>query len=120
MTDQTVAIGRDVTLGTIVREWARIGILGFGGPPAHIALLRRLCVQQRGWMTEAEFEDGIAAVNLLPGPASTQLAIYCAWRLRRLPGAIVGGAGFILPGFGAMVGLSALFFARRPPLLVRG
>ena len=95
-------------------------MIGFGGPPAHIALLRRLCVQRRGWMTDAEFEDGIAATNLLPGPASTQSAIYCAWRLRRLPGAIVGGAGFILPGFGAMVGLSALFFARRPPLLVRG
>ncbi len=114
------AVGRDVTLGTIARQWTWIGMIGFGGPPAHIALLRRLCVQRRGWMTDAEFEDGIAATNLLPGPASTQLAIYCAWRLRRLPGAIVGGAGFILPGFGAMVGLSALFFARRPPLLVRG
>ena len=109
-----------VSLSTIAREWTRIGVIGFGGPPAHLSLLRRLCVQRRGWMTDAEFEDGIAATNLLPGPASTQMAIYCAWRLRRVPGAIVGGVGFILPGFVAIVALSVLFFARRPPLLVRG
>jgi chromate transporter len=119
MSQGAVRVGR-VSLGTIAREWTRIGVLGLGGPPAHLSLLRRLCVQRRGWMTDADFEDGIAATNLLPGPASTQMAIYCAWRLRRLPGAIVGGLGFILPGFGAMVGLSVLFFARRPPLLVRG
>ena len=48
--------------------------------------------------SEREFEDAIAATNLLPGPASTQLAIYCAWRLRGVAGALVGGLGFILPG----------------------
>jgi chromate transporter len=120
MTTDDVSTQRQVSLGTIAREWTRIGLIGFGGPPAHIALLRRLCVHRRRWMNDAEFEDGIAAANLLPGPASTQLAIYCAWRLRRLPGAIVGGIGFILPGFIAIVALSVLFFARRPPLLVRG
>jgi chromate transporter len=120
MTNSNLSSEGRVPLGTIAREWTRIGVLGFGGPPAHIALLRRLCVLRRKWLTEVEFEDGIAAANLLPGPASTQLAIYCAWRLRRLPGAIVGGIGFILPGFIAIVGLSVLFFARRPPLLVRG
>ena len=59
----------------------RIGITGFGGPPAHIALLRGLCVQRNPWLSAAEFEDGIAATSVLPGPASTQLAIFCAWRL---------------------------------------
>src|SRR5204863_497409 len=67
-----------VRLRTIAREWGRIGCLGFGGPPAHILLLRRLCVEQRGWLRPEEFEDGIAACNLLPGPASTQLAILTA------------------------------------------
>jgi len=70
-----------VGLGTIAREWGRIGCIGFGGPPAHIALLRKLCVEQRGWLSAGEFEDGIAVSNLMPGPASTQLAIFCAWRL---------------------------------------
>ena len=120
MSEEEATVIPDVSLRTIAREWTRIGIIGFGGPPAHLSLLRRLCVQRRGWMTDADFEDGIAATNLLPGPASTQMAIYCAWRLRRLPGAIVGGVGFILPGFVSIVALSVLFFARRPPLLVRG
>src|SRR5947209_7159369 len=57
----------------IVREWTRIGIVGFGGPPAHIALLRSLVVERRRWLSEREFEDAVAASNLLPGPASTQL-----------------------------------------------
>ncbi|HZM56345.1 MAG TPA: chromate transporter, partial [Acidimicrobiales bacterium] len=66
--------GAPVGPGTILKEWGRIGVLGFGGPPAHITMLRRLCVEEEGWLTAHDFEDGIAATNLLPGPASTQLA----------------------------------------------
>jgi chromate transporter len=109
-----------VALATIAREWGRIGCIGFGGPPAHIALLRALCVDKRGWLPAAEFEDGIAATNMLPGPASTQLAIFCAWRLRGPAGALVGGACFIVPGLIIILGLSALFLASRPPLWIRG
>jgi len=87
-----------VRLSTIAREWTRIGCIGFGGPPTHIALLRKLCVSDRCWISTGEFEDGIAATNLLPGPASTQLAIFCAWRLRGPLGALVGGICFIVPG----------------------
>jgi hypothetical protein len=67
----------------------RIGWIGFGGPPAHITLFRRLCVDDRKWISADEFQDAIAATNLLPGPASTQLAIFCAWRLLGPVGAIV-------------------------------
>lgn len=109
-----------VSLGTIARGWGRIGCTGFGGPPAHIALLRRLCVDERGWMTATEFEDAIAAVNLLPGPASTQLAIYAAWRLRGVVGALVGGLCFIVPGLIVILGLSALFLSEHSPLVVVG
>jgi chromate transporter len=111
---------RRIPLSLIVREWGRIGCIGFGGPPAHITLLRKLCVQDRGWLAEPEFEDGIATVNLLPGPASTQLAIYCAWRLRGVAGALVGGACFILPGLALILGLAALFLATRPPNWIEG
>ena len=62
-----------VPLRTIAVQWTRIGITGFGGPPTHIALLRRLVVEQRHWIDQREFEDALAACNLLPGPASTQL-----------------------------------------------
>jgi chromate transporter len=111
---------RLVPLSVIAREWGRIGITGFGGPPAHIALLRRLCVQQNSWLSEAEFEDGISATSLLPGPASTQLAIFCAWRVAGPVGAIVGGACFIVPGLIIILALSVLFLAHSPPAWVRG
>ncbi len=109
-----------VALATILREWSRIGCVGFGGPPAHIALLRKLCVDERAWLTAAEFEDGIAAVNLLPGPASTQLAIYCAWRLRGVAGALLGGACFIVPGLLVILALATIFLAAHTPLALRG
>src|SRR6516225_7549689 len=112
--------GPDVSLLTIAREWGRIGCIGFGGPPAHIALLRQLCVDRRGWISAQEFEDGIAATNILPGPASTQLAIFCAWRLRGPRGALVGGACFIVPGLIVILALSAVFLAARPPLWIKG
>ncbi|MGH9018277.1 MAG: chromate transporter, partial [Acidimicrobiales bacterium] len=67
-----------------------------------------------------DFEDGLAACNLLPGPASTQLAIFCAWRLRGVRGALVGGACFIVPGLALIIVLSALFLAAHPPLWIEG
>ena len=109
-----------VPLATIVREWGRIGCIGFGGPPTHIKLLRELCVERRGWLDGQDFEDAIAACNLLPGPASTQLAIFCAWRLRGRPGALAGGAAFIIPGLIVILALAALFLATSPPLWVLG
>jgi chromate transporter len=109
-----------VSLGTLAREWGRIGCIGFGGPPAHIALFRDLCVTRRRWLSEEQFERAIAATNLLPGPASTQLAIYCAWRLRGTRGALIGGLGFIVPGLIAILALSVLFLGSSPPLWVRG
>jgi chromate transporter len=98
----------------IAREWTRIGCVGFGGPPAHMALLRELCVEKRGWMEPVEFEDAVAACNLLPGPASTQMAIFCAWRQRGWTGALIGGAGFILPGLLVILALCRLFLPDAP------
>jgi chromate transporter len=111
---------RQASLREVIAAWTRIGCIGFGGPPAHIALLRELCVDRRRWLSNKEFEDAIAATNLLPGPASTQLAIFCAWRVRGAIGAIVGGLCFILPGLALIVGLAALFLTGSPPLWVRG
>jgi chromate transporter len=109
-----------IPLATIVKEWLRLGCIGFGGPPTHIALLRRLCVEEQKWIDGQEFEDAIATTNLLPGPASTQLAIYCAWRLGGAVGAIVGGLCFIVPGLVLILALSAVFLASHPPVWVLG
>jgi chromate transporter len=108
-------LSRQAGIGTVAREWGRLGIIGFGGPPAHIVLLRQLCVERREWISASEFEDAIAVCNLLPGPASTQLAIYCASRVAGWPGAIVGGAGFILPGLTIILALAALFLSGSAP-----
>jgi chromate transporter len=110
----------ELPLAEIAREWGRIGCIGFGGPPTHVALFRELCVTRRRWLTEEQFERAIAATNLLPGPASTQLAIYCAWRLRGPKGALIGGLGFILPGLVLILALSVLFLAGSLPVWVRG
>ena len=101
-------------LGLIAREWGRIGCLGFGGPPAHIAMLRRLVVDRRAWLDDEEVEHLIATTNLLPGPSSTQLAIFCAWRLRGAAGALVGGLAFVLPGLVVIIALAALFLGSPP------
>lgn len=101
-----------LALGRILRGWGRIGCLGFGGPPAHIAMLREMCVVRERWIDEREFEHAISVTNLLPGPASTQLAIYCAWRLRGLAGAMVGGLAFILPGLILIIALPRYSSAR--------
>jgi chromate transporter len=112
--------GAHVSLLTIAVQWGRIGTIGFGGPPAHIALLRDLCVERRQWFSAHDFEDAIAACNLLPGPASTQLAIFSAWRVAGIAGAMVGGIAFIVPGLVIILGLAALFLAAAPPTWVLG
>jgi chromate transporter len=107
-------------LATVAREWTHIGLTGFGGPPTHIVLFRRLVVQRRGWMDAEEFEDANAACGLLPGPASTQLAIFCAYRVGGPIGAIIGGLGFVVPAVILVLLLSVVFFGADPPLWIRG
>src|SRR6202034_4158428 len=112
--------GTRVPLGVVAREWTRIGVTGFGGPPAHIALLRELMVDRQQWMDAQEFQDANAACGLLPGPASTQLAILFAYRVAGPGGAIVGGLGFIVPAVVLVLVLSLLFLSKSPPLWVLG
>ena len=107
-------------LGTIAREWLRIGLTGFGGPPAHVTLLRELVVRREGWMDARSFEDANAACSLLPGPSSTQLSIFCAYRVGGPIGAVIGGLGFVVPAVVLVIALSVLFLASAPPDWVRG
>ena len=81
-------------------------------------MLRDLCVDRRKWLSPVEFEDAVAACNLLPGPASTQLAIFCAWRVRGRLGALLGGAAFIVPGLVLILALAAVFLEGSPPRVV--
>jgi chromate transporter len=83
-------------------------------------MLRELCVTKRQWLSGNDFEDAVVACNLLPGPASTQLAIYCASRVRGRLGALVGGFAFIVPGLIMVLVLSAFFLEDTPPPWLAG
>ncbi len=108
------------SLAVVAREWTRLGLIGFGGPPTHIALLRRLVVDRHRWMDARAFEDANAACGMLPGPASTQMAIYCAYRVAGPLGAVIGGLGFVVPAVVVILALSAVVLGHAPPLWVRG
>src|SRR4051794_14840125 len=109
-----------VGLATVAREWGRIGVLGFGGPPAHVALLRELTVDRYRWIEAREFEDAFAVCSLLPGPASTQMAIYTAQRVAGRTAAVVGGLAFILPGLALILLIALVALSDRPPEIVVG
>jgi chromate transporter len=87
---------------------AKIGVIGFGGPAAHVALLREEAVLRRGWVDDREFLDLFGAVSLLPGPNSTQLAIALGQRRAGWRGLIIAGVAFIAP---AMLTVLALAWA---------
>jgi chromate transporter len=97
----------------------RLGLLGFGGPAAHIALMREEVVRRRGWLSEEEFLDLVGAVNLLPGPNSTELAIHIGLRRAGLAGLCVAGAAFILPAMLLVLGAAWVYvrFGHLPAVL---
>src|SRR5207253_5756808 len=78
-------------LGELARVFLKLGVIGFGGPAAHIAMMEDECVRRRRWLSHEEFLDMVGATNLIPGPNSTELAIHIG-RLR------AGGAGLVVAG----------------------
>ncbi|MCT4619530.1 MAG: chromate efflux transporter [Marinisporobacter sp.] len=88
----------------------KIGVLGFGGPMAHIAMMDEELVEKREWVLREEFLDGLAICNMLPGPASTQLGIYMGYLRGGVLGGVVAGVFFIFPAFIMITLLSYLYF----------
>ena len=111
----------------IAREFLRLGFVAYGGPAAHIAMMEERFVRRRAWVTRERFVDLVGAVNLLPGPSSTELAIYLGEIRGGVPGLIVAGVCFILPAavlvgalawaylrFGAVPQVAGLLFGIKP------
>jgi chromate transport protein ChrA len=94
------------TLGEIAREFLRLGFIAFGGPAAHIALMEEEFVGRRRWVTRERFLDLVGAVSLLPGPSSTELAIYLGQIRGGMLGLILAGVAFILPAAALVTGLA--------------
>jgi chromate transporter len=84
-------------LGELAALFFRLGVTAFGGPAAHIAMMRDEVVRRRGWMSDAEFLDLLGATNLIPGPNSTEMAIHIGHRRAGFAGLVVAGSAFILP-----------------------
>ena len=93
------------TLWQMVLYFLRLGAMGFGGPVALVGYMHRDLVEQRGWITEADYKEGLALAQLAPGPMAAQTAIYLGYVHYRIPGATLAGLAFVLPSFFMVVAL---------------
>ncbi len=87
----------------------RIAVQSFGGPAGQIAVMHRILVEEKRWLSERRFLHALSYCMLLPGPEATQLATYAGWLLRGTLGGLLAGLLFVLPGFVAILGLSFLY-----------
>jgi len=96
-------------LAALFVAFLRLGATAYGGP-AMMAYLKSEMVGRRQWLSEAEFKEGMALCQVIPGATMVQMCTYTGYRLRRIPGAIVAAVGFVLPAFVAMTVLTSLYF----------
>jgi chromate transporter len=100
---------RAAELRGLAALFLKLGLIGFGGPAAHIAMMRDEVVRRRGWLSDQEFLDLLGATNLIPGPNSTEMAMHVGSVRAGLPGLIVAGACFIAPAAFIVGTLAALY-----------
>lgn len=98
--------------------WAKIGLINFGGPAGQIALMHKILVEEKRWISESRFLHALNYCMLLPGPEAQQLATYIGWLLHRTIGGLAAGILFVLPGALVMLGLSVLYASYRDLALV--
>jgi chromate transporter len=106
------------SLGELALIFLRLGATSFGGPAAHIALMKAEFVDRRKWLTELEFLDLVSAANLIPGPNSTEVAIHIGYRRAGWLGLLIAGACFILPAAVCVAAIAWAYvkFGRLPPI----
>ena len=109
-----------VEWGEALRTWTRIAVLSFGGPTGQIAVMHRILVEEKKWVTEERFLHALNFCMLLPGPEAQQLATYLGWLMHRTLGGLVAGTLFILPGFLAILGLSVVYVEYQHLTIVEG
>src|SRR5215207_720307 len=119
------------SLREAVRTWIRVALLSFGGPAGQIAVMHRIIVEEKRWVSEERFLHALNYCMLLPGPEAQQLATYIGWLMHRTLGGILAGGLFIVPGIVSIMALSyvyalwgnvpvvtALFFGLKAAVLV--
>ncbi len=121
---------REPSLRELALVFVKLGVISFGGPAAHIALMENEFVRRRQWISQADFLDRLAAANLIPGPSSTEVAIFIGHSKRGWPGLIVAGCCFIIPAalmvaavaavyarFGSLPQVAGILFAIKPAVI---
>ena len=103
--------GHGISFGEAFWVWLRVALLSFGGPAGQIAVMHRILVEEKNWISESRFLHALNYCMLLPGPEAHQLAVYIGWLLHRIRGGIVAGTLFILPGLIALGVLSWIYAA---------
>ncbi len=103
--------GHGIRFSEAFRVWLRVALLSFGGPAGQIAVMHRILVEEKNWISESRFLHALNYCMLLPGPEAQQLATYIGWLLHRTAGGIMAGGLFILPGIIAIMGLSYIYAA---------
>ena len=117
-------------LAELAKLFFKLGVIGFGGPAAHIAMMEDEVVKRRQWLTRSHFLDLIGATNLIPGPNSTEMAIHVGYTYGGWPGLIIAGVCFILPAvlitaafawiyveFGTLPQVAPLIYGIKPAVL---
>jgi chromate transporter len=117
---EPVATFQQVSFGEAFWVWCRVAALSFGGPAGQIAVMHRILVEEKRWVSENRFLHALNYCMLLPGPEAQQLAIYIGWLLHRTAGGLMAGLLFVLPGFVSILVLSILYANYRDLTLVAG
>src|SRR6202521_1104830 len=128
--DKDSATGHGVSERESFRVWLRIALLSFGGPAGQIAVMHRILVEDKRWISERRFLHALNYCMLLPGPEAQQLATYVGWLLHKTWGGIVAGAFFVMPSifilwalsyiyvaFGNLRWIAAIFYGLKPAVL---
>jgi chromate transporter len=109
MTNNPETTPHSVTFREAFWVWVRVAIYSFGGPAGQMAVMHKILVEEKRWIDENRFLHALNYTMLLPGPEAQQLATYIGWLLHRVPGGLVAGTLFVLPGFSSILVLSILY-----------
>lgn len=120
MTPEPAVSARSVSLAAATRVWLNIALLSFGGPAGQIALMHRVLVDEKKWISERRFLHALNFCMLLPGPEAQQLATYIGWLMHGVAGGLIAGGLFILPGVVAIMALSVVYASFGATPLVGG
>jgi chromate transporter len=121
---------RQVSLAELALVFLKLGTIAFGGPAAHIAMMEDEFVRKRQWISREDFLDRLGAANIIPGPSSTELAVFIGYLKRGVPGLIVAGCCFIIPAailvtaiaaayvrFGSLPQMTGILYAIKPAVI---